>query len=296
MYSVRKTIFLNELKLIFFISLTSLIILFFGYYISEMFNFGTEGIVISLIIATAINFFSYFFSKSIVLKSQNAIRMTENDYPEYYNNVKLMCERNNIILPELYYIKSSSLNAFATGRNQKNAAVVVTSGLLKTLSQDEIMGVVGHELSHIVHKDILITSFISTLVGYITILASVLRNSTLYSYSNRYSNKNSNSSLPLLAIVATIITPIVATIIKMAVSRSREYMADAKGAKICGNPHYLAKALYKISHNGSEMPTANEAVAPLYISNPLKGGILSNLFSTHPSTEDRIKRLELMQE
>ncbi len=292
MNNVNKTIFTNELKLVFFIALTSAIILFFGYVISEMFGFGLEGILISLILAAGVNFFSYFFSKDIVLKSQGAIRMREEEFPEYYNNVKMMCEKNNIIMPELYYINTSSLNAFATGRNQKNAAVVVTSGLLKTLPMNEIMGVVGHELSHIIHKDIMITSFISTLVGYITILASVLRNNAMY---NSARNRNSNSTLPLLAITATIIAPVVATLIRMAVSRSREYMADATGGKICGNPQYLANALYRISHGGCAMPTANEAVAPLYISNPLRGGFLSNLFSTHPNTEDRIKRLENMQ-
>ncbi len=292
MNNVNKTMFINELKLVFFISLTSAIILFFGYIISEMFGFGLDGILISLLLAAGVNFFSYFFSKNIVLKSQGAIRMKEEEYPEYYNNVKIMCERNNIIMPELYYINNSSLNAFATGRNQKNAAVVVTSGLLKTLPMNEIMGVIGHELSHIVHKDIMITSFVSTLVGYITILATVLRNASIYNTSGR--NRNSSSALPLLALTATIITPVVATLIRMAVSRSREYMADATGGQICGNPHDLASALYRISHNGSAMPMANEAVAPLYISNPLRGGILSNLFSTHPDIEDRIKRLENM--
>ena len=266
MNNVEKTIQSNEIKLAFFICLISVIIMFFGYIISEIFGFGMTGVFISFLIAAGANFFSYFFSKSIVLKSQHAIPMRESEYPEYYNMVKNMCERNNIILPELYYIESPALNAFATGRSQKDAAVVVTSGLLRNVPLDEISGVIGHELSHIVHKDILITSFITTLVGYITIMASTMRNASMYRSTT---NRNQNSGLFLIiGIGAAILAPIIGMLIRMAVSRSREYMADATGGQICGNPMLLAKALYRISHDGNEMPMANEATAPLYISNP----------------------------
>lgn len=295
MNKVNQTIIKNELKLMFFIALISSIILFFGYIITELFGLGTNGIIATAVITIGANFFSYFFSKNIVLKSQNAIRMREEDFSEYVNNVRMMCQKNNIIMPELYYINSSTLNAFATGRNQKNAAVVVTSGLLQKLPMDEIMGVVGHELSHIVHKDILITSFIGTMIGCITIMASYIRHASLYRKSS-YNRKDSSSSiLVIIALVASLATPFIGLLIRMAVSRSREYMADATGGQICGNPMFLAQALYRISTNGSEMPLANTAVAPLYISNPLKNNIFTNLFSTHPSTQDRIRRLEKMQ-
>ena len=283
-----KTIKENEIKLFFFIILTSLIILFLGYLITDILNLGMTGIIISIAAAAGMNFFSYFFSKTIVLKSQRAIPMRRENFPEYYDMVKNMCEQNNMILPELYYIESPALNAFATGRNQKNAAVVVTSGLLQNVPLDEVSGVVGHELSHILHKDIMITSFITTLVGCITIFASALRNTS----TNR---RNQSSSFALIAgIFATLIAPVVAMLIQMAVSRSREYMADATGGQICGDPKLLAKALYRISHDGNEMPMANSATAPLYISNPLKNNILTNLFSTHPNIDDRIKRLNAM--
>lgn len=290
MNQVDKTIMSNEFKLMFFIGLTSAIILLFGYIISEMFGFGMTGVYVSFFIAAIANFVSYFFSKTIVLKSQKAIPMKESEFPEYVNMVKSLCANNNIMLPELYYIKSSALNAFATGRNQKDAAVVVTSGLLQNVPIDEISGVIGHELSHIIHKDIMITSFITTLVGYITILASSLRSAAMYN-SRR---KNSNGALIALGVGASVLAPIIGMLIRMAVSRSREYMADATGGQICGNPLLLAKALYRISHDGNEMPMANEAVAPLYISNPLKNNVFTNLLSTHPDINDRIRRLESM--
>ena len=290
MNKVDKTIMDNEFKLVFFIGLTSAIIIFLGYIISEIFGYGMTGVYASFFIAAITNFISFFFSKTIVLKSQKAIPMKESEFPEYVNMVKSLCANNNIKLPELYYIKSSALNAFATGRSQNDAAVVVTSGLLEKVPLDEISGVIRHELSHILHKDIMITSFVSILVGYITIVASSLRNASMYN-SRR---KNSDGAIVAVGIAASILAPIVGMLIRMAVSRSREYMADATGGQICGNPLLLAKALYRISHDGSEMPMANEAVAPLYISNPLKNNVLANLMSTHPDINDRIQRLESM--
>ena len=290
MNNVNKIIRENEFKLFFFITLTTVIILVLGYFISDMFNLGSIGMIASLLIAIGSNFVSYFFSKNMVLRSQHAIPMSKDAYPEYYNMVKNMCEQNNILLPELYYIESPALNAFATGRNQKNAAVVITSGMLKQVPLDEISGVVGHELSHIVHKDIMVMSFITTLVGCMTIFASTLKNQSSYSRSSR----NGSALAPIVGIAAAIIAPFAGMLIQMAVSRSREYMADATGGQFCGNPKLLAKALYRISHDGNPMPMANSATAPLYISNPLKNNIITNLFSTHPNIDDRIKRLNAM--
>lgn len=292
MEKINKTIKENEFKLFFFITLTTIIILVLGYLISDMFNLGSIGMIASVLIAVGSNFISYFFSKNMVLKSQRAIPMSKEAYPEYYNMVKNMCEQNNILMPELYYIETPALNAFATGRNQKNAAVVITSGMLKQVPLDEISGVIGHELSHIVHKDIMVMSFITTLVGCMTIFASTLKNQSAYS---RNSRGNSSSSIALIVgIAAAIVAPIAGMLIQMAVSRSREYMADATGGQFCGNPKLLAKALYRISHDGNPMPMANSATAPLYISNPLKNNIITNLFSTHPNIEDRINRLNAM--
>lgn len=292
MTTVDRTIKTNELKLLLFIVLTFGLIYVFGYFITEIFGLGMQGIYATIIVAALMNIFTYFFSKSIVLKSQKAIPMTEKDYPQYYNMVKNMCIKNKIKLPELYYINSPALNAFATGRSQNDAAVVVTSGLLKKVPLDEISGVIGHELSHIVHKDILITSFISVMVGTVTILASAIRNYGAYRAPSR--RNNANNGLLIMAVIAAILAPVIGLVIKMAVSRSREYMADATGGQICGDPKLLAKALYRISHDGVEMPMVNEATAPLYISNPIKTNIFANLFSTHPDINDRISRLENM--
>jgi heat shock protein HtpX len=291
MNKIEQTIHNNEIKLAFFIVLITIVIMGLGYMVTEILNLGTTGILISLVIAAGANFISYFFSKDIVLKSQHAIPMRSEDFPEYYKMVQDMCQRNNIYLPELYYIECNALNAFATGRSQKNAAVVVTSGLLKTVPLDEISGIVGHELSHIVHKDILVTSFITTLIGYVSILATTLRTASMY----RTSGRNQNNGLVfLVATAATILVPIAGMLIKMAVSRSREYMADATGGQICGDPKLLAKALYRISHDGNPMPMANTATAPLYIANPFKNNAFANLMSTHPDINDRIQRLNEM--
>ena len=289
MISVEQTIQHNELKLAVFIVIISVIILFLGYIISEIFNLGMIGIFISFIVAAGANFISYFYSRDIVLKSQHAIPMRDEEFPEYCNMVREMCERNNIYMPDLYYIKTNALNAFATGRDQKHAAVVITEGMLRTTPLDEISGVIGHELSHIVHKDIMITSFIAILIGYVTILATAIRTASMYR------SRQNNGLIMLVGLACSILVPIAGMIIKMAISRSREYMADATGGQICGDPRLLAKALYRISHDGQEMPMANTATAPLYISNPFKGKAFSNLFSTHPDINDRIRRLNEMR-
>ncbi len=291
MNKIEQTIQNNEIKLAFFIIIITLVIMGLGYLITDILNLGMTGIFISLVIAAGANFISYFFSKNIVLKSQHAIPMKSEQFPEYYKMVQDMCQRNNIILPELYYIECNALNAFATGRNQKNAAVVDTSGLLQKVPLDEISGIVGHELSHIVHRDILVTSFITTLIGYVSILATTLRTASMYGSKGRNQN---NGLVFLVATAATALVPIAGMLIKMAISRSREYMADATGGQICGDPRLLAKALYRISHDGEPMPMANTATAPLYIANPFKGNAFANLMSTHPDINDRIQRLNEM--
>ncbi|MBQ9245890.1 M48 family metalloprotease [bacterium] len=292
-YSVAGTIRYNELKLAVFISIISLLIMILGWIISDIYNLGMIGVFVSFLIAAGANFFSYFFSKSIVLKSHHAIPMTPNEYPEYCKMVQDMCARNNMIMPELYYINTPALNAFATGRSQKDAAVVVTSGLLRGVPLDEISGVIGHELSHILHKDILVTTFIATMLGYVSILATSLRNIYMYRGS---SGRNQNIGLMfLIGMVLSIAVPFVSMLIKMAVSRSREYMADATGGQLCGNPQLLAKALYRISHDGNPMQMANAATEPLYIANPFKGSFFAKLMSTHPDTNDRIRRLQNMR-
>ena len=291
-YSVEGTIRANEFKLALFISVISAIIMFLGWIISDIFNLGMTGVFITFLIAAGTNFISYFFSRDIVLRSQHAVPMKEDQFPEYCNMVRSMCERNNMVMPDLYYIPSNALNAFATGRDQKHAAVCITQGLLNSAPLDEISGVIGHELSHILHKDILVTTFITTMLGYVSILAGSLRGISMY----RGSGRNQNTGLFFLfGIILSIAVPFVSMLIKMAVSRSREYMADATGGQLCGDPKLLARALYRISHDGNPMPMANAATEPLYIANPFKGSAFASLMSTHPDINDRINRLNNMK-
>ena len=262
-----------------------------GYYISEYFGFGLIGIGISLIVAGLTNFIAYFFSDVFVIKSSGAVEIKEEQMPEYFKLVRDMCERNNIKMPKLYYINTNAMNAFATGRNKNRAVVAITRGLMEKLTPEEISGVVGHELSHIENGDMFLMSVLSILAGFICILANAFSRSAML---GRNSNRDDSGAYALIGLAAAILAPITATLIKLAVSRSREYMADAKGAQICGNPLYLASALNKIKNDGVPLPTAEQATAHLYISNPFKSGIMANLLSTHPNTDDRIKKLENM--
>jgi len=296
MDSIKRTIFLNELKLLFFLLLISFIIMLSGFIITEIYGLGIEGMFIFFLITAGVNIFSVFFSKTFALKSQHAVPMKKEDFPEYYDMVYEMCALNNIKMPELYYINTPAMNAFAAGRSENDAACAVTAGLLKNAPLEEIKGVIGHELAHIKHKDILVTGIIAVMLSAVTIAASYIQSASMYGGPSRKENGNSNALLMIIGLAASLLMPVIALLIRMAVSRSREYTADADGAKICGNPMLLAKALYRISRNGAAMPYADEASAPMYISNPLKNGSFENLFSTHPDINDRIERLKQMQQ
>ena len=254
-------------------------------------GYGLMGTGISLIFAGGLNFISYFFSDSIVIKSTGAQEIKESDLPQYYNLVREMCKRNNLHMPRLYIINSQALNAFATGRNREKSIVAVTKGLLEKLTPEEISGVVGHELSHIENGDILLMSAISILAGFVSILAQMLGTRGL---SAGLSRRENSGSVAILGIVLALAAPFTATLIKLAISRTREYSADALGAKICGNPQYLASALNKIKYDGNPLAQANDATAHLYISNPFKNNTLANLMSTHPNIDDRIQKLQQM--
>lgn len=280
----------NKNKLFFFMALMTTIIGILGYFISEYFNLGILGFGTFLIAAGALNFISYFFSDSIVIKSSGAIPINEEQMPEYFNLVRNMCQRNNIHMPRLYIINSNALNAFATGRNREKSIVAVTTGLLNRLTPEEISGVVGHELSHIEHGDILLMSGLSILAGFVSILANML----MYSGRNS-SSRNNSGSMMLIGLTLSVLAPVSATLIKLAVSRTREYSADAKGAQFCGNPLFLASALNKIKNDSYPLIQANNATAHLYIANPFKNGGLQQLMSTHPNIDDRIKKLQEMK-
>ncbi len=221
----------NKNRLFLYMLGMTAIIVTLGHIISQYLGYGLMGTGISLIFAGSLNFISYFFSDSIVIKSTGAQEIKESDLPQYYNLVREMCKRNNLHMPRLYIINSQALNAFATGRNREKSIVAVTKGLLEKLTPEEISGVVGHELSHIENGDILLMSAISILAGFVSILAQMLGTRGL---SAGLSRRENSGSVAILGIVLALAAPFTATLIKLAISRTREYSADALGAKICG--------------------------------------------------------------
>ncbi len=238
--------------------------------------------------AVAINFFSYFFSDKLALKMSKAQPMEESENPQYFQMVRELCQRAEIPMPRLYVIPQDQPNAFATGRNYNHSAVAVTQGITRLLSNDELRGVVAHELAHIKHRDILIQSVAATIGAAITYIAYML----MWFGGN-------DSPLGLIGSLAMVLlAPMAAGIIQMSVSRQREYAADAGGAAICGNPESLASALLRLEQGAEAIPMkghVNEASEPLYIVKPFKAKGMAGLFSTHPPIEERVKRLRQMR-
>jgi len=272
-------------------ALTALVV-----WIGAMFG-GANGAVIALVMAGAMNFFSYWFSDKIVLKMYGAQEVSANDDPELYGIVQELAGRGGLPMPKVYIIPEETPNAFATGRNPEHAAVAVTMGIRRILNKRELSGVLGHELTHVKNRDILISSIAATLAGAISYLAYMARFAAIFGGGSRDREEGGGGILGLLFMM--IVAPIAAMLIQMAVSRSREYMADAGGAKISGDPLALASALRKLEMGSQNIPlqvsdaTAN-STAHMFIVNPLSGGGLANLFSTHPAMEERIARLEAM--
>lgn len=246
--------------------------------------------IIALLIAAAMNFFSYWYSDKIVLRMYNAQQVGPQDAPELYATVQSLCGRANLPMPKVYVIPQDAPNAFATGRNPEHAAVAVTQGLLKLMNREEVMGVLAHELAHVRNRDILIGSIAATMAGAIMMLANMARWSAIFGGGHRNDEEGGGGALGL--IVMSIIAPLAAVLIQMAISRSREYMADASGAAFAGNPEGLARALEKLGAYSKRLPMeANPSTAHMFIVNPLSGRSLMNLFSTHPPLEERIARL-----
>jgi len=248
---------------------------------------GAQGAGLFLILALLINAGSYFFSDKLALASARAKPIEESEAPRLYQIVRELTTRAGLPMPRLYMIPSDQPNAFATGRNPKHSAVAVTRGITKLLSEDELRGVLAHELTHIRNRDILIQSVASAIGAAITYLAYMLL----------WFGDDDNSPLGLVASLGLVIlAPISATIIQLAISRQREYAADAGGAEICGNPESLASALLRLEQGAQAMPMqVNQAAEPLFIVRPFKGGGIAGLFSTHPPIEERVRRLRQMR-
>ena len=256
---------------------------------------GRGGAEFAFIVALAMNFFSYWFSDKMVLKAYGAQELDAAAAPELYSIVQELAQEAHIQVPRMYLIDTDTPNAFATGRNPHHAAVAVTRGILRICSRDELKGVLGHELSHVINRDILTSSIAATLAGAIMILASMAKWGAIFGGFGGGSDDDRRGGIVELLLMA-FLAPLAATMIQLAVSRTREYQADASGARLTHNPLYLASALRKLEAANERMPMdAGPATAHLFIVNPLSAqGLMSKLFSTHPPLEERIRRLEHM--
>ncbi|MBF0548035.1 MAG: zinc metalloprotease HtpX [Candidatus Riflebacteria bacterium] len=256
---------------------------------------GRNGMFIALVMAGIMNLGTYWFSDSIVLAMYSAREVGPQDAPELYSIIRNLTERASLPMPRVYIIDSETPNAFATGRNPSHAAVAATSGILRILSADELSGVMGHELAHVKNRDILISSIAATMAGALTYLAHMAQYSMMWG-GRRRSDDDSDSGGGWASLLLMILAPLAAMLIQMAISRSREYDADRDGAAICGNPLFLAEALKKLELGNRQCPmqSASAATAHMFIVNPLTGGGLMSLFSTHPPMEQRIHLLEEM--
>ncbi len=255
---------------------------------------GPQGLVVALVFAAAMNFGSYWFADRFVLAMYGARELSEQDAPDLFRIVRELATGIAMPMPRIYLVPSDSPNAFATGRSPEHAAVAVTEGILKLLTPDELRGVLAHELSHVRNRDTLISAVAATLAGVIMMVARMAYWAALFGGMRRDEREEGGSPFGFLAMI--IVAPIAATLIQLAISRAREYQADASGAHILHRPQELADALEKIARVSSRIPlaAAGPATAHLWIVNPLKGDRLANLFSTHPPIEERIRRLRAM--
>ncbi|MBI4522917.1 MAG: zinc metalloprotease HtpX [Deltaproteobacteria bacterium] len=261
--------------------------------IGQLFG-GSQGVVIAFVFALIVNIGSYWFSDKIVLAMYRAREATPNEAPELYRIVQNLTVRAQLPMPRIYVIPSESPNAFATGRNPQHAVVAVTEGILRLMNREELEGVLAHELSHVRNRDILISSIAATLAGVIMMLANMARWSAIFGFGRSERDDEGGGGIVGL-ILMSILAPLAAMIIQMAISRSREFLADATGARISGNPLGLASALEKLSRASELIPLeARPETAHLFIVNPFSGKSLLSLFSTHPSIEERIARLRAM--
>ena len=254
---------------------------------------GRNGMLTFFVIAMVMNLISYWFSDKIVLRMYGAREVTEADAPMLYSITRELSNRGHMPMPRVYVIPSDSLNAFATGRNPSHAAVAATEGIVRALSRDELMGVMAHELSHVNNRDILIGTIAAAIAGAISMIANIAQWGMIFGGFGGRRDEDRGGGIAAIAMI--ILAPIAALLIQMAISRSREYQADESGARLSGNPRGLANALRKLQVASQRVPmNASPATAHMFIVNPLRGGGLTNLFSTHPPMEERIARLEAM--
>lgn len=275
----------NAFKTAFLLTLLTLLLMFIG----RAFG-GQNGMLLALAIAAVMNFVSYFYSDKIALKMYRAQPVTRNELPRAYAAVERLTQKIGIPMPKIYVIPNESPNAFATGRNPQHASVAVTQGILNLLTDEELEGVLAHELGHVNNRDILISSVAATIAGAITMLASMARWGMFFSGFGGRDDRDRGGGVG--ALLMLFLAPLAASLIQLAVSRSREYQADATGAHFTGNPYALASALSKLDAYSRRLPLqATPSTAHLFIVQPLLGMSFGNLFSTHPPIAKRIERL-----
>ena len=278
---------MNNIKTLFLLVTLTLVLVWAGGALG-----GKQGMTIALIFALGMNFISYWFSDKIVLRMYGAKQVTEAEAPDLFSIVRSLVQKAGMPMPKVYIMDQEQPNAFATGRNPQHAAVAVTAGIMRILTREELQGVIGHELSHIKNRDILISTIAATIAGAISYLAQMAQWAMIF---GGHRGDDDEGGSPIAAFVMMIVGPLAAMIIQMAISRSREYAADSGGAEIAGNPRYLSGALRKLHMASQKIPMhANPATSHMFIVNPLTGGGILKLFSTHPPIEERIARLEAM--
>ncbi len=284
--NIRKTRILIALFLVFVVGI--------GVFLNEYMGYGYESVVIALVISLFMSWLSYYHSDKIALRSTGAHEISKEENPYVYRMVENLCITAGMPVPKVHMINSPALNAFATGRDPEHASIALTTGIVSALENEELEGVIAHELSHVKNYDIRVMTIVVVLVGAISLLADMFFRSHLLGGGRRESRNNGGGALALVGVALLILSPLIAELIKLAVSRKREYLADASGSLLTRYPEGLARALEKISQSPETLRTANSATAHLFISNPFKGKSLKGIFSTHPPLEERIKKLRGM--
>jgi len=278
---------MNTLKTVVLLTFLTVLLVFVGGALG-----GQNGMIIAFMMALVMNFVSYWFSDKIVLAMYKAQPVTEAQAPDLYAMVRRLTQKAGLPMPKVYIIPEEALNAFATGRNPEHGVVAVTEGIIRALDREELEGVIAHELAHIKHRDILTGTIVATIAGAISMLAQMAHWAMIFGGGRRDDSDEGGS--PVVALVMMIVAPIAAMLVQMAISRTREYEADKGGAAIAGNPYGLANALLKLERGAQIVPMhdAKPATAHMFIMNPLTGGGLMKLFSTHPPIAERVKRLK----
>jgi heat shock protein HtpX len=286
----------NKRKTWILISVFIAVIVLIGLFLDYYYEAGSGIVILALIISVVMSLTSYYKADKIALMSTGAKEIQKEDSPYVYRMVENTCITVGIPMPKVHIINSPALNAFATGRDPEHASIALTTGIIETLENEELEGVIAHEISHIKNYDIRLMTVVVVLVGIIALIGDIFWRMQFYGGGRRKSDSNGKGGAILLVIglILIILSPIIANIIKLAISRKREYLADASGALITRYPEGLARALEKISASPAELKTASSATAHMFISNPLKKKMFSKMFSTHPPAEDRILKLREM--